>query len=62
MLGRRSSGTPVLLYYCHGGDSQQWRASGNGLRNPQSNRCLTSGSPFTITDCTGGANQRWSLA
>ena len=51
MFGGRSNGTPVMLYPCHGGDSQQWRSSGERTwRNPQSNRCLTAGGPAPAHD------------
>jgi hypothetical protein len=62
LFNGRGNGTPVVLNRCDGTDSQEWRISGSGWRNPRSNRCLTaSGGRLTINDCTGASNQRFSL-
>jgi hypothetical protein len=62
LFNGRSNGTPVVLNRCDGTDSQEWRISASGWRNPRSNRCLTaSGGRLTINDCTGASSQRFSL-
>jgi hypothetical protein len=59
---RRDNGAEVLLFDCHGGGNQQWRAVGGFLVNPQSGRCLTAvPAGLVIANCTGAVNQRWSL-
>jgi hypothetical protein len=59
-------GRPALEPQRH--RAQVWAVHGNGLVNPQSNRCLdvtgansADGTRLGIWDCTGAANQQWSL-
>jgi len=60
-----ANGTPLQLWDCYGGGSQQWVPQANGaLLNPQSGRCLDSpggstanGARLQLWDCNGTAAQ-----
>jgi len=60
-----ANGTPLQLWDCYGGGSQQWVPQANGaLPNPQSGRCLDSpggstanGARLQLWDCNGTAAQ-----
>ena len=65
--GGTANGTPVQIYGCNGGASQQWVLRPDGtVVNPLSGRCLdapnsASGVQLQIHDCGGGANQKFSI-
>jgi glucoamylase len=63
--GATTNGTAVELLECNASGAQQWvYAPGNGLRNPQSGRCLdlpSAGAQVRIADCDGTEGQVWHL-
>ncbi|MEU7900777.1 ricin-type beta-trefoil lectin domain protein [Nonomuraea sp. NPDC049152] len=60
-----ANGTPIILWDCHGRDSQQFRRVTDGtIRSIAGNRCLdvssyAAGTPVVLWDCHGRASQRW---
>ncbi|MFI9207085.1 ricin-type beta-trefoil lectin domain protein [Streptomyces sp. NPDC053253] len=68
--GGKTNGTPVQIYTCHGGASQEWSLEGGEedlhLRNTGSFKCLdvagnasANGTKIQITDCYSTKGQSW---
>lgn len=68
--GAKTNGTPVQIYTCNGGASQQWTLEGSEgdlhLRNVGSLKCLdvagnksANGTKIQISDCYKSAGQSW---
>ena len=62
------NGNPVQLWDCNGTDAQHFEANGNTLRNPKSQRCLTTqvdhppaNDPILMWDCGSAPNQVWQM-
>jgi hypothetical protein len=61
--------TPIDLYACDGGGSQEWRPQADGsLVNPESGKCLadpssasTDGTQLEIDTCNGIPGDQWAL-
>jgi alpha-galactosidase len=64
--GQTTPGTPVEIWDCNGGGSQQWRVNADGtVTSVQSGLCLEvngtgSNSPVRLWTCSGGAGQQWT--
>src|SRR5581483_2186788 len=62
--GNTANGTPVQLYDCNSGASQQWSVQSDGTIRNQG-KCLDlyngygNGALLEIWDCNGGPNQQW---
>jgi len=66
--GSTAAGTPVELWACDGGASQQWQTDGGQLLNPQSGLCLTvstgtdaPGSTLSVNTCANSRAQWFTL-
>ncbi|WUM96048.1 ricin-type beta-trefoil lectin domain protein [Streptomyces sp. NBC_00322] len=69
--GAKTNGTPVQIYTCNGGASQQWTLEGSEddlhLRNVGSSKCLdvagnkpANGTKIQISDCYKSEGQSWN--
>ncbi|MFF8472258.1 ricin-type beta-trefoil lectin domain protein [Streptomyces sp. NPDC015414] len=71
--GKKDNGTPVQVYTCNGGASQQWQLMGSypggyTLVNPNSFKCLevlngnsADGTKIQIRDCGSNKAQQWKF-
>ncbi len=63
-----ADGATIDLWYCNGGQNQQWSVNPNGtITGLQSGKCLdvtggvtANGTQVELWTCNGGPNQRWS--
>ncbi len=62
---KKTNGTPIITYRCHGEPNQQWTRGTDGtIKSVASGKCLDAsgpknGSDLIIWDCNGSSNQRW---
>ena len=67
--GGGNDGDPVIMWECHGGANQHWRATTEGEVRGIGDKCLTAvmgadavGSGIAIMPCIGAVTQKWTVS